>query len=74
MLRWNIQHGVAVIFKSVHKERMVENFNIWDFSLDEEDMRSIATLDKDIPTILDTQRPSEVRRLYSYLAPSYLQV
>lgn len=74
MLRWNIQHGVAVIFKSVHKEHMVENFNIWDFSLDEEDMRNIATLDKDIPTILDTQRPSEVRRLYSYLAPSYLQV
>lgn len=67
MLRWNIQRGVAVIPKSVHKERMMENFNIWNFSLDEEDMKHIATLDKGIPSMLDTEKPSEVRRLYDYL-------
>lgn len=67
MLRWNIQRGVVVIPKSVHKERMVENFDIWDFSLDEEDMRRIATLDKGVPSMLDTEKPSEVRRLYGYL-------
>lgn len=67
MLRWNIQRGVAVIPKSIHKERMAENFNIWDFSLDEEDMRRIATLDKRKPSMLDTDKPSEIRRLYNYL-------
>ena len=46
---------------------MVENFDIWDFSLDEEDMRRIATLDKGVPSMLDTEKPSEVRRLYGYL-------
>ena len=67
MLRWNIQRGVVVIPKSVHKERMVENFGVWDFSLEEEDMQRIATLDKGIPSMLDTEKPSEVRRLYGYL-------
>lgn len=32
-LRWNVQRGVVVIPKSVHKERIQENFNIWDFEL-----------------------------------------
>ena len=67
MLRWNTQRGVAVIPKTVHKERMVENFNIWDFSLDEDDMHRIAMLDKGKPSMLDTDKPSEVRRLYGYL-------
>lgn len=67
MLRWNIQRGMVAIAKSVHKERMTENFDVWDFSLDEEDMRRISTLDKGVPSILDTEKPSEVRRLYNYL-------
>lgn len=67
ILRWNIQRRVTVIPKSVHKERIEENFNIWDFLLDDEDMRLIATLDKGKPFMLDTNNPNEVRRLYSYL-------
>lgn len=67
MLRWNLQRGVAVIPKSVHKERMAENFNVWDFSLDEDDMRRIATLDKGKPSMLDPEKPDEVKRLYEYL-------
>lgn len=45
MLRWNIQRGVAVIPKSVRVERMKENFNVFDFSLSDEDMSKIAKLD-----------------------------
>lgn len=46
MLRWNIQRGVIVIPKSTHIERMEENFNVFDFALDEDDMKKIAALDK----------------------------
>lgn len=45
MLRWNIERGVVVIPKSVHASRMEENFNVFDFSLSEEDMAAIAALD-----------------------------
>lgn len=67
ILRWNVQQGVIVIPKSVHRERMEENHNIWDFSLDEEDMAAIATLDKNCPSMLDTRKISEVKRVYDYL-------
>mgnify|MGYP005754292907 CR=1 FL=1 len=67
ILRWNVQQGVIVIPKSVHRERMEENLNIWDFSLDEEDMAAIATLDKNCPSMLDTRKISEVKRVYDYL-------
>lgn len=46
MLRWHIQSGVVVIPKSTHLARMEENFNVFDFSLSDEDMRAIAGLDK----------------------------
>lgn len=44
-LRWNVQRGVVVIPKSVHKERIQENFNIWDFELSEKDMETISGMD-----------------------------
>ncbi|MEK3993104.1 aldo/keto reductase [Robertmurraya sp. FSL R5-0851] len=44
-LRWLTQRGVVAIPKSVRKERIVENFNIFDFELSQEDMDQIATLD-----------------------------
>ena len=53
VLRWNVQRGVIVIPKSVHKERIIENFNIWDFQLDQEDMDAIAKLDTNKSTIID---------------------
>ena len=45
VLRWLTQRGVVVIPKSVRKERIIENFNIFDFELSQEDMETIATLD-----------------------------
>ncbi|MCQ6268758.1 aldo/keto reductase [Fictibacillus sp. WQ 8-8] len=45
VLRWLTQKGVVAIPKSVRKERIVENFNIFDFELSREDMDQIATLD-----------------------------
>src|SRR6202012_1783610 len=45
ILRWHIQRGVVVIPKSVKRERMVENFSVFDFVLSDEDMASIKILD-----------------------------
>lgn len=52
-LRWNTQRGVVVIPKSIHKERMEENLNIWDFTLSDEDMETISTLDLGHSEIID---------------------
>lgn len=45
-LRFLIQRGVIVIPKSTHKERMIQNMEVFDFVLTEEDMQAIAGLDK----------------------------
>ena len=45
ILRWLTQRGVVAIPKSVRKERIIENFEIFDFELDQEDMEKIAALD-----------------------------
>ncbi|MBQ8599945.1 MAG: aldo/keto reductase [Clostridia bacterium] len=46
ILRWHLQRGIVVIPKSTHIERMEENFHVFDFELTEEDMNTIAALDK----------------------------
>lgn len=53
ILRWNVQRNVVVIPKSVHKERIEENINIFDFTLSDEDMAAIATLDTGRTEIID---------------------
>lgn len=45
ILRWNVQRGVVVIPKSVKKERIEQNFDIWDFALSDDDMQKIAMMD-----------------------------
>lgn len=52
-LRWNTQRGVVIIPKSVHRERMEENLNIWDFTLSDEDMAAINALDLGHSEIID---------------------
>lgn len=46
ILRWHLQRGIIVIPKSVHSERMAENFDVFDFKLSAEDLEAIAALDK----------------------------
>ncbi|MEK7096205.1 MAG: aldo/keto reductase [Patescibacteria group bacterium] len=46
MLRWCIDYGVVVLTKSVHKDRIRENIDIFDFKLDADDMKKLKTLDK----------------------------
>lgn len=60
MLRWHIQRGVVVIPKSTHKERMEENFNVFDFTLSEEEMEKIKALDKAESSFFSHQDPAMV--------------
>ena len=63
ILRWLIQRGVVAIPKSVRKERMKENFNIFDFKLSEEDMNEIKQLDTKASLFFDHRDPAMVKWL-----------
>lgn len=60
ILRWHIQRGVVALPKTTHIERMEENFNVFDFSLSEEDMQTIVTLDKKESSFFSHQDPAMV--------------
>ncbi len=60
-LRWNVDRGVVVIPKSVHEDRIQQNFNIWDFKLDDQDMKEIAALDLGHSEIVDHDDPAFVK-------------
>ena len=63
-LRWNVQRGVTVIPKSVHRERMEQNIDIWDFQLSDGDMAEIAKLDIGRSEIVDHSDPKFVQMLH----------
>jgi 2,5-diketo-D-gluconate reductase A len=63
MLRWHIQRGIVVIPKSTHYERMVENFNVFDFALTDEDMTAIAALDTATSSFFSHQDPATIEWL-----------
>ena len=60
MLRWHIQRGIAVIPKSTHIERMRENFDVFGFTLSDEDMQAIAALDKEQSSFFSHTDPNMV--------------
>lgn len=60
MLRWNIQRGVVVLPKSTHIERMEQNFNVFDFTLSDEDMVAIAALDTQTSSFFSHYDPAMV--------------
>lgn len=64
-LRWNVQRGVVVIPKSIHSNRIEQNIDIFDFSLNESDMAEIAKLDIGHSEIVDHFAPNFVKRLHS---------
>jgi diketogulonate reductase-like aldo/keto reductase len=61
VLRWLTQRGIVAIPKSVHKERIKENFNIFDFELAPEDMEAIATLDLKTSSFFDHRDPEIIK-------------
>ena len=66
ILRWLNQRGVAVIPKSVHKERMAENINIFDFTLTDREMDEIGSLDTGRSPIYDDMDLGTVRGIGTY--------
>lgn len=69
MLRWLLQRGVVAIPKSVRKERMQENLDIFDFELTDADMAQIATLDTGRSTIIDPDNIETARWMSSLVYP-----
>lgn len=63
VLRWLTQRGVVAIPKSVKKERMKENFSIFDFELSTADMEAIKTLDTNESSFFDHRDPAMVKWL-----------
>lgn len=53
ILRWDIQNNIVTIPKSVHKNRIEENFNVWDFELSEDDIEEISKMDTGKSNIID---------------------
>lgn len=63
ILRWLTQRGVVAIPKSARRERIVENFNIFNFELSAQDMDAIATLDTNQSLFFDHRDPNMVKAL-----------
>jgi 2,5-diketo-D-gluconate reductase A len=61
IVRWLVQRGVVAIPKSVRKERIVENFNVFDFALTPAEMTAIGTLDTKTTSFFDHRDPQVVK-------------
>lgn len=66
ILRWHIQRGVVAIPKSVHKERIEENINVFDFQLSDEDMTAISAMDIGHSETIDHFSPMAAKWLNGY--------
>ena len=64
-LRWNLQRGVVVIPKSVHADRIRQNFEVFDFSLSRDDMEKIKAMDLGHSEIVDHFDPQWIKTLHT---------
>ncbi|MCI1983432.1 MAG: aldo/keto reductase [Bifidobacteriaceae bacterium] len=69
MLRWLLQRGVVVIPKSVHKNRMEENIDVFDFELTDAEMAKIATIDTHESQFFDHRDPEQMERIFGISGP-----
>lgn len=61
ILRWLMQRNIVALAKSTHVERMKENFDIFDFELNVDDMEKITTLDTNESLVFNHQTPKTVK-------------
>ena len=61
VLRWVVQRGIVALAKSVRRERMEENLNVFDFALDEADMARIAQLETGVSSFFSHRDPKMVK-------------
>lgn len=64
ILRWLLQRGIVVIPKSVHRSRMQENMDVFNFELSDQDMQNIATLDKKESQFFDHRDPVTIEQIF----------
>lgn len=67
VLRWLTQRNIVVLAKSVRRERMAENLNSLDFTLDKEDMAAIKTIDMNTSMFFSHQDPAMVAQFYRWI-------
>ncbi len=63
ILRWLLQRGIIVLSKTIRKEKMMENINVFDFELNADDMTAITTLDTKTSSFFDHRDPEKVKWL-----------
>jgi 2,5-diketo-D-gluconate reductase A len=63
VLRWLIQRNIVALAKSTHKERIAENFDVFDFELSDDDMKQITTLDMNESSFFSHRDPEAVKRI-----------
>ena len=66
VVRWLMQRNIVAIPKSIRKERMAENFAIFDFELTEQEMQDIVALDQKKSSFFDHRDPAMVKWLSNY--------
>ena len=64
ILRWLLQRGIIVIPKSVHKNRMEENIDVFDFELSDDDMKRMASLNKNESQFFDHRDPVTIEQIF----------